>query len=129
MAADKQVAHEIACVYSALILADDDVAITADKISTILKAANVEVEPHWPALFAKAFTATGAKPKDLLVGAASGAHAAAPVAAAAPAAGGKKEDKKDAGKKEAPKKEEPKKEEKKKGTFTMLFPFLHAFYF
>ena len=120
MAAEKQIAHEIACVYSALILADDDVAITADKISTILKAANVEVEPHWPALFAKAFTATGAKPKDLLVGAASGAHAAAPVAAAAaaaPAAGGKKEDKKEGGKKEAPKKEEPKKEEKKKGTY------------
>lgn len=54
-----------------------------------MKAANVEVEPHWPALFAKAFTATGVKAKDLLVGAAAGAPAGAPVAAApaAPAAG------------------------------------------
>lgn len=50
----------------------------------------MEVEPHWPALFAKAFTASGAKPKDLLVGAAAsgaaGAHVAA-APAAAPAAG------------------------------------------
>ncbi|RXG52212.1 60S acidic ribosomal protein P1 [Armadillidium vulgare] len=45
---------ELACVYAALILLDDDVPITAEKISTILKAANVNVEPYWPGLFAKA---------------------------------------------------------------------------
>ena len=44
---------EMACVYAALILADDDVAVTPEKITTILKAAGVEFEPYWPGLFAK----------------------------------------------------------------------------
>ena len=44
---------ELACVYAALILADDDVTITPEKLATIIKAAGVEVEPYWPGLFAK----------------------------------------------------------------------------
>lgn len=42
---------ELACVYAALILQDDEVGITAEKINSILKAANVSVEPYWPSKF------------------------------------------------------------------------------
>ncbi|KAJ6637855.1 60S acidic ribosomal protein P1 [Pseudolycoriella hygida] len=91
---------ELACVYSALILVDDDVAVTGEKISTILKAANVDVEPYWPGLFAKALE--GINVKDLItnigsgVGAAPAAGgAAAPAAAAAAPAAEKKEEKKE----------------------------------
>uniref|UniRef100_A0A1I8IGI2 Large ribosomal subunit protein P1 n=1 Tax=Macrostomum lignano TaxID=282301 RepID=A0A1I8IGI2_9PLAT len=80
---------EMACTYAALILADDDVEVTGDKISAILKAAGVTVEPFWPNMFARALS--GVKVKDLLsnvgssVGAAPAAGAAAPEAAAAAA--------------------------------------------
>ncbi|XP_072397883.1 large ribosomal subunit protein P1 [Diabrotica undecimpunctata] len=78
---------ELACVYSALILADDDIAVTGEKIQTILKAANVEVEPYWPGLFAKALE--GINIKDLITNIGSGVGGAAPAggaSAAAPAA-------------------------------------------
>ncbi|KAF5201637.1 60S acidic ribosomal protein P1 [Thalictrum thalictroides] len=44
---------ELACIYAALILHDDEIPITADKIASVVKAANVEVEAYWPGLFAK----------------------------------------------------------------------------
>ncbi|KAK4104535.1 ribosomal protein 60S [Parathielavia hyrcaniae] len=73
---------ELATSYAALILADDGVEITADKISTLIKAAKVEdVEPIWASLFAKALE--GKDVKDLLSNVGSGGGAAA-----APAAGG-----------------------------------------
>lgn len=53
--------QELACVYAALILQDDEIAINGDKISTILKAAHVEVEPFWPGLFAKALEGVDVK--------------------------------------------------------------------
>ncbi|KAI0227850.1 60S acidic ribosomal protein P1 [Lamellibrachia satsuma] len=89
---------ELACTYSALILADDDVPITADKITTLLKAANVSVEPIWPSLFAKALS--GIEVKDLItkIGSSVGsAGAAAPGGAggAAPAEEAKKEEEKE----------------------------------
>lgn len=57
-----------------------------EKISTILKAANVSVEPYWPGLFAKALE--GVNIKDLITNIGSGVGAAAPAASSAPAAGG-----------------------------------------
>merc|ERR1712123_247702 len=77
---------ELACVYAALILADDDVAITPEKIATILKAAGVEVEPYWPGLFAKALESYDLK--SLITSVGSGVGAAPAAGGAAPAAGG-----------------------------------------
>merc|ERR1711928_82710 len=57
----KMATSELACVYASLILADDDVAVTAEKISTILKAANVSVEPFWPGLFSKCLESVNIK--------------------------------------------------------------------
>lgn len=64
-----------------------------------MKAANVDVEPYWPGLFAKALE--GINVKDLItnigsgVGAAPAAGGAAPAAAAAAPAAEKKEEKKE----------------------------------
>ena len=95
--------NELACVYAALILQDDDVAITSEKISTILKAANVDVEPYWPGLFAKALESVDVKSLVTNVGSGVGAAPAAGAGAAAggapaaaggaPAEGGKKKEK------------------------------------
>ncbi|XP_076456563.1 large ribosomal subunit protein P1-like [Babylonia areolata] len=91
---------ELACVYAALILADDQVAVTADKLTTILKAAGVSVEPYWPSLFAKALEGISIKELVSNVGSSAGAAPAAAPAGAAPAAGeapaeAKKEEKKE----------------------------------
>ena len=73
---------ELACVYSALISADDDVAITGEKIQTILKAASIDVEPYWPGLFAKALE--GITVKDLITNVGSGVGGSGPAPGGAP---------------------------------------------
>lgn len=73
----------IAVSYAALILADDSVEITSDKLQTLLKAANVEVEPIYATLFAKALQ--GKDVKDLLLNV-GGASSAAPAASGSSAA-------------------------------------------
>jgi large subunit ribosomal protein LP1 len=56
---------EQAVAYAALILADDSIPITPEKLQALLKAAGVEdVEPIWTALFAKALE--GKDVKDIL---------------------------------------------------------------
>nr|P27464.1 RecName: Full=Large ribosomal subunit protein P1; AltName: Full=60S acidic ribosomal protein P1; Short=A1 [Polyorchis penicillatus]AAA29791.1 A1 acidic ribosomal protein [Polyorchis penicillatus] len=78
---------ELACVYSALILHDD--AITAEKMNKIISAANVNVEPYWPGLFAL----EGKNIGDLICNVGSSGPAAG--APAAGAAGGAVEEKKE----------------------------------
>ncbi|KAM0261835.1 hypothetical protein ACHAQJ_002038 [Trichoderma viride] len=72
---------ELASSYAALILADDGVEITADKLQTLISAAKVEVEPIWTSIFAKALE--GKDIKDLLVNVGSGGGAAAATGGAA----------------------------------------------
>ncbi|OAV94605.1 hypothetical protein PTTG_03815 [Puccinia triticina 1-1 BBBD Race 1] len=93
---------ELASTYAALILADEGLEITADKINTLLSAAKVEIEPIWATLLAKALE--GKDVKDMLSNVGAGGGAAAPAAAAAVAPGGAAA---------APKAEEKKKEEEK----------------
>merc|ERR1712187_496688 len=87
-------ASELAVTYAALILQDEGMDITADNLSTLVKAAGVSVEPFWPGLFEKALASVNVA--ELITNIGSGVGAA-------PAAGGAAAD-------EAPK-EEAKKEE------------------
>ena len=110
MAMSKAEHDELCCVYAGLLLHDDGMEITADKIQKIIKASGNEVDGYYPEFFAKYLAKTDIKSM-LTVTPAAGA--AAP--AEAPheekkddKKGGKKDDKKGG------KKEEKKKEEKKK---------------
>ncbi|KMT20212.1 hypothetical protein BVRB_1g002180 [Beta vulgaris subsp. vulgaris] len=88
---------ELACTYAALLLHDDSVAITAEKITTVISAANIECESYWPSLFAKLLEKKSVEDLIMNVGAGGGAAPAAAVAgggaAAAPAAAEKEEKK------------------------------------
>ncbi|KAL6322078.1 hypothetical protein AAG906_005010 [Vitis piasezkii] len=76
---------ELAAVYACLALHDDGIPITAEKISTLVKAANVPVEPYWPLLFAKLVEKRSIE--DLITNVGSGGGGGA-VAVAAPTSGG-----------------------------------------
>ncbi|KKK25417.1 hypothetical protein AOCH_002394 [Aspergillus ochraceoroseus] len=83
---------ELACSYASLILADEGIEITADKLQTLLTAAKVQdVEPIWTSIFAKVNTLRSRGqghqgPPDQRCSA--GAAAPAAVGGAAAAAGG-----------------------------------------
>merc|ERR1712223_1157926 len=95
----EKMSAELACTYAALILNDDDVEITGDKITAILKAANVEFEPFWPSLFAGALKDCDVRALITNIGSGVGSGPAAGGAAAGGAAA-----------EEAPKEEEKKAE-------------------
>ncbi|KNZ71926.1 60S acidic ribosomal protein P1-alpha 3 [Termitomyces sp. J132] len=75
---------ELASTYAALILADEGIEITSDKILKLTNEAGIELEPIWASLLAKALE--GKNVKDLLSNVGSGGGA--PAASAAPAAVG-----------------------------------------
>ncbi|KAK8944449.1 60S acidic ribosomal protein P1 [Platanthera zijinensis] len=76
---------EQACSLAALILYDDGIPITAEKISTLVKSAKISVESYWATLFAKLLEKRSID--DLILSVGSGGGGAS-VAVAAPAAGG-----------------------------------------
>jgi large subunit ribosomal protein LP1 len=103
---------ELACTYACLILHDDGIPITADKIATLVKAAGVQVEGYWPGLFAKLCEKRSVE--DLITNVGSGGGGAVSVSAA-PSAGGA------AAVAEAPKEEEKKEEPKEESDDDMGF--------
>ncbi|XP_016436977.1 large ribosomal subunit protein P1-like [Nicotiana tabacum] len=89
---------ELTCTYACLILHDDGIPINAEKIGTLIKAANLKVESYWPSLFAKLCQKMNVDELVMNVGvgvggtAASTASAPAHDAAAAPSANDKKKE-------------------------------------
>ncbi|PKA47672.1 60S acidic ribosomal protein P1 [Apostasia shenzhenica] len=98
---------ELASSYAALILYDDGIPITAEKIATLVKAAKINVESFWASLFAKLLEKRNIE--DLMLSVGSGGGGAA-VAVAAPVAGGGGAAAQEAAPAVEEKKEEPKEE-------------------
>uniref|UniRef100_A0A4X2LZ21 Large ribosomal subunit protein P1 n=1 Tax=Vombatus ursinus TaxID=29139 RepID=A0A4X2LZ21_VOMUR len=79
---------ELTWIYSALILLNDEVTVTEDKINALIKAAGINVEPLWPELFEKALSSVNISSLICHVGVGGPAPAgggAAPAGAASPA--------------------------------------------
>ncbi|XP_073315790.1 uncharacterized protein [Primulina huaijiensis] len=77
---------ELACSYAALILHDDGIAVTSEKIAALVKAGGLTVESYWPSLFAKLCEKRNIEDLIMNIGSGGGGAAVA-VAVAAPAAG------------------------------------------
>merc|ERR1711904_554913 len=88
-----QAEHDkLCCSYAALMLHDDGLEITAEKLAAVIKASGNEVEPYWPMLFAKALKGQDVGALLSNIGSAGGPAAAG--AADAAAAEPEKEEKK-----------------------------------
>ena len=110
MSISKAEHDELCCVYAGLLLFDEGMEITADKIQKIIKASGNEVDDYYPEFFAKYLAKADIKSMLTVTPAAGGA---------APAEehhedkkGGDKKDDKKGGKKEDKKKEKEKEKPK-----------------
>ncbi|CAL9060918.1 unnamed protein product [Musa banksii] len=77
---------ELACTYAALILHDDGIPITSEKILTVVQAANLTIESYWAPLFAKLLEKRSVDDLILSVGSGGGGGVAVAVSTG-PAAG------------------------------------------
>ena len=91
---------ELCVSYAALMLHDDGLEINAEKLSKIVKASGNDIEPYWPALFAKALKGQDVGALLSNIGSAGGAGPAAASAGPAAADAPKEEE-------EKPKEDEP----------------------
>ena len=112
MSISKAEHDELCCVYAGLLLFDEGMEITADKIQKIIKASGNTVDDYYPEFFAKYLAKADIKSMLTVAPAAGGAAPAKEEHHEDDKKGGKKDDKK-GGKKEEKKKEKekPKQEE------------------
>ena len=112
MSISKAEHDELCCVYAGLLLFDEGMEITADKIQKIIKASGNAVDDYYPEFFAKYLAKADIKSMLTVAPAAGGAAPAQEEHHEDDKKGGKKDDKK-GGKKEEKKKEKekPKQEE------------------
>jgi large subunit ribosomal protein LP1 len=61
MSISKAEHDELSCVYAALLLHDDNVEITADKLSKVISASGNTVESYYPEFFEKYFKSVNLK--------------------------------------------------------------------
>ncbi|CAG9324338.1 unnamed protein product [Blepharisma stoltei] len=90
---------ELSCVFAALILHDEGVEITAEKIQKLVSASGNDIEKYWPLLFSNALK--GQDVSKLLSNLGSGSAASAPASAPATSGETKTEEKKEEKKEEA----------------------------
>ena len=107
MSISKAEHDELCCVYAGLLLFDEGMEITADKIQKIIKASGNAVDDYYPEFFAKYLAKADIKSMLTVAPAAGGAAPAKEEHHEDDKKGGKKDDKK-GGKKEEKKKEKEK---------------------
>merc|ERR1711998_644328 len=74
---------ELCCSYAALLLHDEGLDITAEKLAAVIKSTKNDVDAHWPKLFAEALK--NADIGAMLANCATAGPAAGPAAGAAAA--------------------------------------------
>ena len=111
MSISKAEHDELCCVYPGLLLFDEGMEITADKIQKIIKASGNTVDDYYPEFFAKYLAKADIKSMLTVAPAAGGAAPAKEEHHEDDKKGGKKDDKK-GGKKEDKKKEKEKEKPK-----------------